>query len=205
MKRREFIRIGSGVAGATMFGGLTSDWFGLYGNPLPNPDTNGDRVVPSFCELCFWKCGILAHVKNGRVTKIKFDRVSLEAVVSFVIDSKYDELPDDTDASILTADIETGARSFRLPTLSKRACTSNTSSASKSFCPVVCVARKNSAPIPSSTNNPVPASTVRVCCIALPQSNDAVIMKSRINTAMAVTTTVRVVARPTPSAVGIAL
>ena len=71
MKRREFIRIGSGVAGATMCGGLTSDWFGLYGNPLPDPDTNGDRVVPSFCELCFWKCGILAHVKNGRVTKIK--------------------------------------------------------------------------------------------------------------------------------------
>jgi len=71
MKRREFIRIGSGAAGATMFGGLTSDWFGLYGNPLPDPDTNGDRIVPSFCELCFWKCGILAHVKNGRVTKIK--------------------------------------------------------------------------------------------------------------------------------------
>ncbi len=71
MKRREFIRIGSGVAGATMLGGVTTDWFGLYANPLPDPDTNGDRVVPSFCELCFWKCGILAHVKNGRVTKIK--------------------------------------------------------------------------------------------------------------------------------------
>jgi thiosulfate reductase/polysulfide reductase chain A len=71
MRRREVIRIGSGVAGASMFGGLTSDWFGLYGNPLPDPDTNGDRIVPSFCELCFWKCGILAHVKNGRVTKIK--------------------------------------------------------------------------------------------------------------------------------------
>ena len=28
-------------------------------------------MMPSFCELCFWKCGILAHVKNGRVTKIQ--------------------------------------------------------------------------------------------------------------------------------------
>ena len=71
MKRREFIRIGGGVAGAATFGGLTTAWFGLYPNPLPDPDTNGDRIVPSFCELCFWKCGILAHVKNGRVTKIK--------------------------------------------------------------------------------------------------------------------------------------
>jgi thiosulfate reductase/polysulfide reductase chain A len=71
MKRREFIRIGSGAAGAAMFGGLTTDWYGLYPSPLPDPGTNGDRIVPSFCELCFWKCGILAHVKNGRVTKIK--------------------------------------------------------------------------------------------------------------------------------------
>ena len=71
MKRRDFIRMGSGVAGATMLGGLSTDWFGMYGNPLPDPNTNGDRIVPSFCELCFWKCGILAHVKDGRVTKIK--------------------------------------------------------------------------------------------------------------------------------------
>ena len=71
MKRREFIRIGTGAAGATVFGGLTTDWFGLYANALPDPNTNGDRVVPTFCELCFWKCGVLAHVKNGRVTKIK--------------------------------------------------------------------------------------------------------------------------------------
>ena len=34
------------------------------------PDTDGDTVVPSYCELCFWGCGVLAHVKEGRVTKI---------------------------------------------------------------------------------------------------------------------------------------
>ena len=72
MKRRQFIRIGSyGAAGATVAGGLTTDWYGRYGNPIPDPGTDGDRIVPSFCELCFWKCGILAHVKDGRVTKIK--------------------------------------------------------------------------------------------------------------------------------------
>ena len=45
----------------------------------------------------------MAGVTIGRVTKIKFDGVSLEAVVTFVIDSKYDEIPDDSDASVLTA------------------------------------------------------------------------------------------------------
>ena len=38
---------------------------------LPAPGTDGERVVPTFCELCFWKCGVLAHVKDGRVTKIQ--------------------------------------------------------------------------------------------------------------------------------------
>ncbi len=71
MRRRQFIRIGSGVAGATVLGGLPTNWFNLYGDPLSHPATDGERIVPSFCELCFWKCGILAHVKNGRVTKIK--------------------------------------------------------------------------------------------------------------------------------------
>jgi len=71
MKRRDFIRI-STVAGAAVAGtGLSGNWYGLYGRDLPDPQTDGERVVPSFCELCFWKCGILAHVKHGRVTKIR--------------------------------------------------------------------------------------------------------------------------------------
>jgi thiosulfate reductase/polysulfide reductase chain A len=72
MKRREFIQLGAyGAAGAALLGGVTTDWYNLYANPLPDPDSDGDQVIPSFCELCFWKCGMLAHVKDGRVTKIK--------------------------------------------------------------------------------------------------------------------------------------
>jgi thiosulfate reductase/polysulfide reductase chain A len=72
MKRREFIRAGSyGVVGAGVLGGLSSDWYGLYSPELEDPGTDGDYVVPTNCELCFWKCGILAHVKDGRVTKIQ--------------------------------------------------------------------------------------------------------------------------------------
>jgi thiosulfate reductase / polysulfide reductase chain A len=72
MRRREFIRISSyGLAGAAALGGVTTNWFDLYGSSLPDPNTDGDRIVPTFCELCFWKCGILAHVKDGRVTKIQ--------------------------------------------------------------------------------------------------------------------------------------
>ena len=45
----------------------------------------------------------MSGVTIGRVTGIEFDPVALEAVVTFVIDSRYDEIPDDSDASILTA------------------------------------------------------------------------------------------------------
>lgn len=72
MKRREFIRLGLAGAGAiAASSGLTSQFWGLDAHALPNPNTEGDRIVPTFCELCFWKCGVLAHVKNGRVTKIE--------------------------------------------------------------------------------------------------------------------------------------
>ncbi len=71
LTRRKFIQIGAAGAGAAaVASGLTTRWWGLDGNPIPDPRTDGDRVVASYCELCFWGCGVLAHVKDGRVTKI---------------------------------------------------------------------------------------------------------------------------------------
>jgi len=70
--RREFIKIGgAGVAVAAAGTGLATQWWGLDPDVVHDPGTDGDRVVPTFCELCFWKCGLLAHVKNGRITKIQ--------------------------------------------------------------------------------------------------------------------------------------
>ena len=47
----------------------------------------------------------MSGVTIGRVTNIRFDPVTLEAVVNFVIDSQFDQIPDDSDASILTSGI----------------------------------------------------------------------------------------------------
>ncbi|MDJ0793911.1 MAG: outer membrane lipid asymmetry maintenance protein MlaD [Woeseiaceae bacterium] len=47
----------------------------------------------------------MSGVTIGRVTDVSFDEESLEAVVLFVIDSEYDQIPDDSDASILTSGI----------------------------------------------------------------------------------------------------
>ena len=45
----------------------------------------------------------MAGVTIGRVTEVRFDPEMLDAEVTFVIDSQYDTIPDDSDASILTA------------------------------------------------------------------------------------------------------
>lgn len=45
----------------------------------------------------------VAGVTVGRVSSVAFDEDRLEAVVTMRIDSQFDKLPDDSDASILTA------------------------------------------------------------------------------------------------------
>jgi phospholipid/cholesterol/gamma-HCH transport system substrate-binding protein len=47
----------------------------------------------------------MSGVTIGRVTEVRFDSATLEAVVSFVVDSQFDQIPDDSDASILTSGI----------------------------------------------------------------------------------------------------
>ena len=72
LTRRQFIQISGATAGAAALGsGLLSRWWGLDRLEGPDPETDGEQVIPTFCELCFWKCGVLAHVKDGRVTKLK--------------------------------------------------------------------------------------------------------------------------------------
>ena len=45
----------------------------------------------------------MSGVTIGRVTSVEFDPQRLEAVVKMKINSKYDQIPDDSDASILTS------------------------------------------------------------------------------------------------------
>jgi phospholipid/cholesterol/gamma-HCH transport system substrate-binding protein len=47
----------------------------------------------------------ISGVQIGRVTGIEFDEDQLEAVVTMRIGSKYDRIPNDSDASILTSGI----------------------------------------------------------------------------------------------------
>jgi phospholipid/cholesterol/gamma-HCH transport system substrate-binding protein len=45
----------------------------------------------------------MSGVTIGRVTSVVFDPLMLDAEVTFDIDNRFDQIPDDSDASILTA------------------------------------------------------------------------------------------------------
>ena len=45
----------------------------------------------------------MSGVTIGRVTQVRFDADRLDAEVTFVVDSRYDRIPEDSDASILTS------------------------------------------------------------------------------------------------------
>jgi len=45
----------------------------------------------------------MSGVTIGRVSSVEFDPQGLDAVVTFMIDGRFDQIPDDSDASILTS------------------------------------------------------------------------------------------------------
>jgi thiosulfate reductase / polysulfide reductase chain A len=70
--RRTFLKI----SGASIIGGAAAYWFSGGSNGGESFAANlkeikADRIVPTFCEICFWKCGVLAHVKDGKVFKLE--------------------------------------------------------------------------------------------------------------------------------------
>ncbi len=69
--RRSFLKIAGATTGIAATAAVAPRIHrALNTFPEHDPQTDGDRVVPTFCEICFWKCGVLAHVRDGTITKI---------------------------------------------------------------------------------------------------------------------------------------
>ncbi len=69
LTRRDFIKISSlFLAGSAALLSVPKGIVSGLGNIPTNP--KGEKIVYSFCEHCFWRCGIAVHVNEGRVTKI---------------------------------------------------------------------------------------------------------------------------------------
>lgn len=76
------------------------------GNLTAADVTNGYRVEARFTNIGSLKVKspvTVAGVRIGRVAEIRYDPASYQALVAMNIDGRYDTLPTDTSASVLTS------------------------------------------------------------------------------------------------------
>jgi len=67
ISRRRFLKIAGFGASAAAVAAATSSGLRAMAR---RPAAGETRVVPTFCDICFWKCNALAHVRDGRLWKI---------------------------------------------------------------------------------------------------------------------------------------
>ncbi len=67
ISRRRFLKIaGLGAGAATLAAGSGRTLQAL----ARKPSVGETRTVPTSCDLCFWKCNAIAHVRDGELWKI---------------------------------------------------------------------------------------------------------------------------------------
>jgi len=69
LSRRRFLQIGTGAAAAAAAAGVGFDLASFLASPLGA----GEEVttVPTFCDMCFWKCGAIAYRRGGKLWKVE--------------------------------------------------------------------------------------------------------------------------------------
>ncbi len=67
ISRRKFLKI----SGATISVAAVGAAIVKGTNAFSNKVTQGVRKVATFCDICFWKCGAIAHVKDGKLWKVE--------------------------------------------------------------------------------------------------------------------------------------
>ena len=76
MKRRDFLKLSAAscmaLAAANLKGG-DSFFSPVHAatNEQSLPGSLGAKEIPSVCEMCFWRCPIIAKIKNGKLVKIE--------------------------------------------------------------------------------------------------------------------------------------
>jgi thiosulfate reductase/polysulfide reductase chain A len=68
LSRRRFLKISAGSMAAV---GLAGGGASLLGRAVKPAGERGIRQVATFCDICFWKCGAVATLKDGQLWKIE--------------------------------------------------------------------------------------------------------------------------------------
>jgi thiosulfate reductase/polysulfide reductase chain A len=71
LSRRDFLKLSSAAAGALAAGAFLAPPAAEAARRAGFIDRDGDGVIPTMCEMCVWRCGVLAKVRDGRVVKLE--------------------------------------------------------------------------------------------------------------------------------------
>jgi thiosulfate reductase/polysulfide reductase chain A len=69
LSRRRFLKISA--ASVIAAGAAARATPALARAAYPTPGDGGVRTVPTFCDICFWKCNAIASVRDGQLWKIE--------------------------------------------------------------------------------------------------------------------------------------
>jgi thiosulfate reductase/polysulfide reductase chain A len=70
ISRRDFLKLGAAGAGVLALGQMLPPTVAQAARAAGNINADGDGFVHSMCEMCVWRCGLIAKIKDGRVVKL---------------------------------------------------------------------------------------------------------------------------------------
>jgi thiosulfate reductase/polysulfide reductase chain A len=71
LSRRDFLKLGTAATGVLAVGQFISPRVAQAARAAGHLDANGDGYIPTMCEMCVWRCGLVAKVTEGRVVKLE--------------------------------------------------------------------------------------------------------------------------------------
>jgi thiosulfate reductase/polysulfide reductase chain A len=71
ISRRDFLKLGGVGTGAMAAGAFVAPAAAQAAQGAGHLNAAGDGYIPSLCEMCVWRCGLMAKVRAGRVIKLE--------------------------------------------------------------------------------------------------------------------------------------
>ena len=71
LSRRDFLKLGAASAGMVAIGQMLPPLVARAARENGMLSASGDGMISTMCEMCVWRCGVLAKVKDGRVVKLE--------------------------------------------------------------------------------------------------------------------------------------
>ncbi|MBI5060403.1 molybdopterin-dependent oxidoreductase [candidate division KSB1 bacterium] len=71
LTRRKFLKIGATSVGVAAAGRYLYDLPGVAQAIERGAGDEDVQTIPTYCDICFWKCGVIAHVAGGKLWKLE--------------------------------------------------------------------------------------------------------------------------------------